>query len=108
MCLGYNEELQKKKLSKRENQRKTYLRFQLEHPQYTTHCLKKVTSTEKERVPVLKGFQVPRSDEEEKQVEYAVSMMALFKPWSRMAERILKNADEGWVNAYVVVKSLFL
>ncbi|KAJ6487968.1 hypothetical protein C8R45DRAFT_770172, partial [Mycena sanguinolenta] len=70
------------------------------HPQYTTHCMKKLTDTEVQRVPVLAGIPIPRADKDEDQEAYQVAMLALFKPWGVNMESPLKPPDSSWNLAY--------
>jgi hypothetical protein len=59
----------KEKKPKSKTQRNTYLNFKPGHPEYTTHCLKKLDTRV---VPVLLGYRVPRNDSESDQLKYAV------------------------------------
>ncbi|KAL1698259.1 hypothetical protein EV121DRAFT_218452, partial [Schizophyllum commune] len=88
----------KERLPKSQTQRKTFLRFSPEHPQYTTHCMKEITSSEKPRVPTLIGYAVPKRETDEDR--HAVCMLALFKPWGSSLASPLKHDDEGWLEAY--------
>ncbi|KAJ3992188.1 hypothetical protein F5050DRAFT_1543935, partial [Lentinula boryana] len=80
--------------------------FQCDHPQYLTHCLKHITMDELPRVPVLIGYPIPRNDREDEKEKYALAMLALFKPWSNIECKLLKEgsvlwseAFSGWINA---------
>ncbi|KAJ6471499.1 hypothetical protein C8R45DRAFT_759867, partial [Mycena sanguinolenta] len=70
------------------------------HPQYTTHCMKKLTDTEVIRVPVLAGIPIPRADKEEDREAHQVAMLALFKPWGVNANSPLKLPESSWETAY--------
>ncbi|KAJ6573561.1 hypothetical protein DFH09DRAFT_915893 [Mycena vulgaris] len=86
----------KEKKPKSKTQRKTYLWFKPGHPQYTTHCLKKLDSPV---IPVLMGYRVPRNDSESDELKYAVVILSLFKPWSNIKSSPLKSSDATWLNA---------
>ncbi|KAE9388264.1 hypothetical protein BT96DRAFT_836477, partial [Gymnopus androsaceus JB14] len=90
----------KDKLPRSPTQIKTYLRFQPAHPQYSTHCLKEITDSEKARIPVLVGYSIPRNDKEDQEIKYAVAMLALFKPWSNNKLSPLKPEGQTWVSAF--------
>ncbi|KAJ7635225.1 hypothetical protein FB45DRAFT_669829, partial [Roridomyces roridus] len=70
------------------------------HPQQLTHCMKKLTSNEKQRVPVLTGLPIPRADKAEDASKYSAVMLILFKPWSKERQSPLKQKDETWEDAY--------
>jgi hypothetical protein len=92
----------KEKLPKSKTQQKTFLRFKPGHPQYTTHCLKKLNVT---AVPVLMGYRVPRNDLKADEVKYAVAMLTLFKPWSNVRTSPLKPKTVTWKDAFRQWKS---
>ncbi|KAJ7856171.1 hypothetical protein B0H13DRAFT_1458014, partial [Mycena leptocephala] len=52
--------------------------FKRGHPQYTTHCLKKLDTPV---IPVLMGYRIPRNDSDNDRTKYAVAILTLFKPW---------------------------
>ncbi|KAL0057240.1 hypothetical protein AAF712_016127 [Marasmius tenuissimus] len=93
----------KERKLKSKNNRKMYLSFKTGHPQYTTHCLKKLDST---IVPVLMGYRIPPWDCSNDDEKYAVTMLTLFKPWSDDKESPLKPKDLGWIDAFQQFKSL--
>ncbi|KAJ3931070.1 MAG: hypothetical protein NXY57DRAFT_896856 [Lentinula lateritia] len=93
-------EYSKEELPESKKQIKTYLQFQLGHPQYTTHCLKKMDAGNYQQVPVLKGYPIPRSDKIECQDKYMIAMLALFKPWSHNEQSPLKAPQEAWNTAF--------
>ncbi|KAJ3884810.1 hypothetical protein GG344DRAFT_60126, partial [Lentinula edodes] len=95
MC-GYSKE----ELPESKKQIKTYLRFQSGHPQYITHCFKKMNTGDNPRVPVLKGYPIPRSDKIEHHEKYMIAMLALFKPWSHNEQSPLKTPEETWDTAF--------
>ncbi|KAJ6465349.1 hypothetical protein C8R45DRAFT_836832, partial [Mycena sanguinolenta] len=86
----------KEKKPKSKTQRNTYLKFKPGHPQYTTHCLKKLDTR---RIPVLMGYRIPRSDSPSDETKYAVTILALFQPWSDMKSSPLKLPDTSWQDA---------
>ncbi|KAJ7191992.1 hypothetical protein B0H12DRAFT_1082739 [Mycena haematopus] len=90
---------EKKPTSK--TQRKTYLRFKSGHPQYNTHCLKKLDSPV---IPVLMGYRVPRNDSASDELKYAVIILSLFKPWSNIKLSPLKSADTNWLEELANLK----
>ncbi|KAJ7939607.1 hypothetical protein B0H13DRAFT_1587008, partial [Mycena leptocephala] len=51
--------------------------FNQGHPQYTTHCLKKLDVPV---IPVLTGSRIPRNDLDNDLTKYAVVILTLFKP----------------------------
>ncbi|KAJ6494443.1 hypothetical protein C8R45DRAFT_1095366 [Mycena sanguinolenta] len=69
----------KEKKPSSKNPRKVYLNFKPGHPEYMTHCLKKLDGPV---IPVLQGYRVPRNNFEPDRVKYAVMILVLFKPWS--------------------------
>ncbi|KAJ6515717.1 hypothetical protein C8R45DRAFT_809532, partial [Mycena sanguinolenta] len=79
---------------------KEFHRFQPAHPQYTSHCMKKITDSEQARVPVLVGIPIPRADRDEDKQAHCVAMLSLFKPWSEDLESPLKDSDKEWESAY--------
>ncbi|KAJ7241207.1 hypothetical protein B0H12DRAFT_1074568 [Mycena haematopus] len=91
----------KEKKPKSKTQRKTYLRFKLGHPQYTSHCLKKLDSPV---IPVLMGYRVPRNDSASDELKYAVIILSLFKPWSDVKSSPLKSLDSNWLEALANLK----
>ncbi|KAJ3866052.1 hypothetical protein EV359DRAFT_37445, partial [Lentinula novae-zelandiae] len=99
MC-GYSKE----ELPKSKKQNKTYLQFKSGHPQYTTHCYKEIDISDDPRVPVLKGYPIPRGDKIECQDKYMVAILALFKPWSDNEQSPLKAPQETWDNAFCTWK----
>ncbi|KAJ7833405.1 hypothetical protein B0H13DRAFT_1562967, partial [Mycena leptocephala] len=72
------------------------------HPQYTTHCLKKLDSP---RVPVLMGYRIPLSDLQSDELKYAVALLTLFKPWSNTKSSPLKSPETPWINALADFKA---
>ena len=90
----------KDKLPRSPTQIKTYLRLQPAHLQYSTHCLKEITDSEKARIPVLVGYSIPRNDKEDQEIKYAVAMLALFKSWSNNKLLPLKPEGQTWVSAF--------
>jgi hypothetical protein len=94
MCVLRNYVKEKKPKSK--IQRKKYLNFKQGHPQYTTHCLKKLDTPV---VPVLMGYRIPRNDSDNDRTKYAVVILALFKPWSDTKSSPLKSPDITWPDA---------
>ncbi|KAJ7074948.1 hypothetical protein B0H15DRAFT_792471, partial [Mycena belliarum] len=86
----------KEKKPKSKTQRKTYLNFKRGHPQYTTHCLKKLDTPV---IPVLMGYRIPRNDSENDRTKYAVIILTLFKVWSDTKASPLKSADCDWLDA---------
>ncbi|KAF5361235.1 hypothetical protein D9757_013225 [Collybiopsis confluens] len=90
----------KQDLPQSKSQWKTFLRFQPSHPQYLTHCLKRVTADELPRIPVLTGCPIPRSDRKSDEIKYAVAMLALFKPWGKTEVNVLKDTQTSWVDAF--------
>ncbi|KAJ7242276.1 hypothetical protein C8J57DRAFT_1084415, partial [Mycena rebaudengoi] len=86
----------KEKKPNSKTQRNTYLNFKPGHPQYTTHCLKKLDSPV---IPVLMGYRVLRNDVESDQLKYAVVILSLFKPWSNTKSSPLKPPDIAWPHA---------
>jgi hypothetical protein len=85
----------KEKLPKSKTQRKTFLRFKAGHPQYTSHCLKKLDIPV---IPVLMGYRIPRNDSTDQgdMNKYAVVVLAMFKPWSSSKTSPLKTVDQTW------------
>ncbi|KAF8184084.1 hypothetical protein K438DRAFT_1974675 [Mycena galopus ATCC 62051] len=81
---------EKRPLPKSKKSYKEFKRFAPSHPQYATHCLKKLTDTEEERIPVLVGIPIPRADEEDN-TSHKMAMLALFKPWTQNAKTPLKE-----------------
>ncbi|KAJ6512937.1 hypothetical protein C8R45DRAFT_812511, partial [Mycena sanguinolenta] len=96
---------EKQQLPKSKKQIKEYLRFAAGHPQYTTHCLKKVSDTELQRIPVLIGYSIPHSDREDQRLKYSAAMIALFKPWTKNIDSPLKAKDEDWCTVYQTLQS---
>ncbi|KAJ7893605.1 hypothetical protein B0H14DRAFT_2334693 [Mycena olivaceomarginata] len=86
----------KEKKPKSKTQRKTYLHFKQGHPQYTTHCLKKLDAPV---IPVLMGYRIPRNDLDNDLTKYAVVILTLFKPWSETKSSPLKSQDIAWPDA---------
>ncbi|KAJ7907829.1 hypothetical protein B0H13DRAFT_1545662, partial [Mycena leptocephala] len=74
--------------------------FATGHPQYTSHCMKRLTSTELQRVPVLAGFPIPRSDKEDQKESYRIAMLTLFHPWSDNDASPLKPEGCDWDTAF--------
>ncbi|KAJ6510845.1 hypothetical protein C8R45DRAFT_765492, partial [Mycena sanguinolenta] len=74
--------------------------FAPSHPQYTSHCMKKLSDTEDARVPVLVGVLIPRDDREEDKESHQVAMLALFKPWTQNVNSPLKELDQDWHSVY--------
>ncbi|KAJ7625274.1 hypothetical protein DFH06DRAFT_1007893, partial [Mycena polygramma] len=95
----------KEKKPKSKTQRKTYLNFKPGHPQYTTHCLKKLDAP---AIPVLMGYRIPRNDSHDDQTKYAVIILTLFKVWSDMKSSPLKSPELGWVDAFKMLKPSML
>jgi hypothetical protein len=91
---------EKKAIPKSKTRKKEYYRFATSHPQYTSHCMKKVMETELERIPVLVGIPIPRADKEDHKTAYHIAMLALFKSWSNDATYLLKKVDESWEDAH--------
>jgi hypothetical protein len=54
---------------------KEYHKLAPGHPQYTTHCIKKVAGTEIEWVLVLAGIPIPGSDREEEKEAHQIAML---------------------------------
>ncbi|KAJ7193512.1 hypothetical protein GGX14DRAFT_405419 [Mycena pura] len=73
-----------------------FLRFQFDHPQSTTYCLKK---RKLPHIPVLSGTPIPRSDLPKDAIRYAVVMLALFSPWRRTKVHPLKAEEISWKDA---------
>ncbi|KAF8186559.1 hypothetical protein K438DRAFT_2153189 [Mycena galopus ATCC 62051] len=93
-------QFEKKPVPKSKTRKKEYHRFAPSHPQYTSHCMKRITESELERIPVLVGIPIPRANKEEDKTAYHVAMLALFKPWSGDAASLLKESDESWEDAH--------
>ncbi|KAJ7065994.1 hypothetical protein B0H15DRAFT_761032, partial [Mycena belliarum] len=70
--------------------------FKQGHPQYTTHCLKKLDAP---IIPVLMGYQIPRNDMDDDHTKYAVIILTLFKPWSEIKSCPLKSQEIAWSDA---------
>jgi hypothetical protein len=87
----------KEKKPNSKTHRKTYLNFGQGHPQYTTHCLKKLDTSV---VPVLMGYRIPRCDSEDDHIKYAVIILTLFKVWSNTKCSLLKSPDTAWSDAF--------
>ncbi|KAJ7939134.1 hypothetical protein B0H13DRAFT_1587164, partial [Mycena leptocephala] len=87
----------KEKKPKSKTQRKTYLPFKRGHPQYTTHCLKKLDIPV---IPVLMGYRIPRNDSDNDRTKYAVVILTLFKTWSDTKSSPLKSPDVTWFDAF--------
>ncbi|KAJ7880685.1 hypothetical protein B0H13DRAFT_1891685 [Mycena leptocephala] len=87
----------KEKKPKSKTQRNVYLSFQPGHPQFTTHCLKKLESTRV--IPVLQDYHVPQNDLENDNIKYAVVIIALFRPWSSCKTSPLKSPDLNWLDS---------
>ncbi|KAJ7837324.1 hypothetical protein B0H13DRAFT_1912554 [Mycena leptocephala] len=87
-------------LPKSKNSYKEFLRFATGHPQYTSHCMKRLTSTELPRVLVLAGFPIPRSDKEDQKESYRIAMLTLFHPWSDNEASPLKPEGCDWDTAF--------
>nr|GAT47507.1 ATP-dependent DNA helicase [Mycena chlorophos] len=96
IMVGYR----KHELPKSATQTKQCLRFSLSHPQYTTHCLKKLSSSDAPRVPVFVGYPIPRNDCEADEERYFVVALALFGVWSSNVQCPLKAEDQSWADAY--------
>ncbi|KAK7032935.1 hypothetical protein R3P38DRAFT_2773431 [Favolaschia claudopus] len=79
---------------------KEFHRFAREHPQYLSHCMKKISDSETQRVPVLIGIPIPRSDKEEDKEAHQVAMLTLFTTWSSNTDSPLKAQDKDWSSAY--------
>ncbi|KAJ7084569.1 hypothetical protein B0H15DRAFT_777558, partial [Mycena belliarum] len=92
----------KEKKPKSKTQRNVYLAFQPGHPQFTTHCLKKLECNSV--IPVLQGYRVPRNDVEGDKIRYAVVILALFRPWSASKISPLKSPDLSWLEAHTEFK----
>ncbi|KAJ3804915.1 hypothetical protein F5876DRAFT_18585, partial [Lentinula aff. lateritia] len=73
-----------------------------------THCLKKMDTGNSPRVPVLKGYPIPLSDNIEHQDKYCVYMLVLFKPWSDNEQSPLKLKEESWDTAFNTWKNMGL
>ncbi|KAJ7674110.1 hypothetical protein B0H17DRAFT_1208248 [Mycena rosella] len=86
----------KEKKLKSKTQRKTYLNFKQGHPQYTTHCLKKLDTPV---IPVLMGYRIPRNDSDNDRTKYAVVILTLFKVGSDTKSSPLKSPDTAWSDA---------
>ncbi|KAJ7732755.1 hypothetical protein DFH07DRAFT_755186, partial [Mycena maculata] len=86
----------KEKKPKSKTQRKTYLNFKRGHPQYTTHCLKKLDTPV---IPVLMGYRIPRNDSDDDRTKYAVVILTLFKVWSDTKSSPLKSPNTAWSDA---------
>ncbi|KAJ7099920.1 hypothetical protein B0H15DRAFT_770720, partial [Mycena belliarum] len=95
----------KEKKPKSKTQRKTYLTFKGGHPQYTTHCLKKLDVPV---IPVLMGYRIPRNDSksDSEQAKYAVAILSLFKVWSNTKSAPLKSPDTEWLDAFYDFKEI--
>ncbi|THU87588.1 hypothetical protein K435DRAFT_867153 [Dendrothele bispora CBS 962.96] len=91
----------KEQLPRSKKQIKTYLRFKPGHPQYSSHCLKKIEESELPQIPVLKGYPIPRSDKDEQMNRYFVAMLVLFKPWSGNELNLLKPHELSWEDAFI-------
>ncbi|KAL1684483.1 hypothetical protein GGG16DRAFT_68213, partial [Schizophyllum commune] len=76
------------------------MRFQPEHPQYASHCLKEVTNQDKIRVPVLVGYSIPRSDRSGDEDRHAAAMLTLFSAWSKDITSPVKPRNSSWQDAY--------
>ncbi|KAJ7727125.1 hypothetical protein DFH07DRAFT_725617, partial [Mycena maculata] len=70
--------------------------FKPGHPQYTTHCLKKLDTPV---IPVLMGYRIPRNDSVNDLTKYAVVILTLFKPWLDTKSSPLKSPDIAWSDA---------
>ncbi|KAJ3889850.1 hypothetical protein GG344DRAFT_28521, partial [Lentinula edodes] len=77
-----------------------YLRFKPGHSQYSTHCLKKIETSDLTRIPILKGYPIPRNDRDEQKEKYYVAMLTLFKPWSSNEKTPVKNDNQSWETAF--------
>ncbi|KAJ7871106.1 hypothetical protein B0H13DRAFT_1634498, partial [Mycena leptocephala] len=86
----------KEKKPKSKTQRKTYLNFKQGHPQYTTHCLKKLDIPV---IPVLMGYRIPRNDSDNDRTKYAVVILTLFKVWSDTKSSPLKSPETALSDA---------
>ncbi|KAJ7576217.1 hypothetical protein C8J56DRAFT_800347 [Mycena floridula] len=63
------------------------------HPQATTHALR---LRKVRHIPVLTGTAIPRCDLEDQHEKYAVTILALFKPWARSKVNPLKSDRISW------------
>ncbi|KAJ7196745.1 hypothetical protein GGX14DRAFT_300460, partial [Mycena pura] len=70
--------------------------FQATHPQFTTHALRK---RKIRHIPVLCGWPIPRRDLESQAEKYAVTILALFRPWNRSVDAALKPDNVSWSDA---------
>ena len=70
--------------------------FLPDHPQHSTHMVRKRTSWV---IPVVLGNRMPRPDrdEDERQL-WARTVLTLFQPWRQPSD--LKEIDEDWIDAY--------
>nr|GAT48229.1 ATP-dependent DNA helicase [Mycena chlorophos] len=91
---------EKHKLPTSRKQSKEFLRFGRNHPQATTHCLKKIDQSSLPRVPVLLGVSFPRRDRPDDEEKYCAAALALFKPWSMEADCPLKAENQSWKSAF--------
>jgi hypothetical protein len=74
----------------------SYLQFKEGHPQYRTHCLKKLDTPV---IPVFMGYRIPRNDSEADRQKYAVVILTLFRAWLGNKESPLKKETESWEEA---------
>jgi hypothetical protein len=72
------------------------LRFLTGHPQIGTHALQK---RKFEHIPVLSGTPIPHRDIPTQASQYAIVMIALFRPWNRSASHPLKSDGTSWKDA---------
>ena len=70
--------------------------FDTKHPQYTTHALRR---RKVRHIPVLCGWPIPRRDLPDQADKYAVTILSLFRPWSRSGHAPLKPEDVSWSDA---------
>ncbi|KAJ7205785.1 hypothetical protein GGX14DRAFT_333998, partial [Mycena pura] len=70
--------------------------FHTKHPQYPTHALRK---RKIRHIPVLCGWPIPRRDLDDQADKYAVTILALFRPWNCTVDSPLKPHNAGWSDA---------
>jgi hypothetical protein len=75
-------------------------RFTAGHPEIGSHILRK---RKIEHIPVLSGTPIPRRDIDSQANQYAIVMLALFRPWDRSAINPLKSDGTSWADALSVL-----
>ncbi|KAJ7203079.1 hypothetical protein GGX14DRAFT_307802, partial [Mycena pura] len=72
--------------------------FHTQHPQHSTHALRK---RKIRHIPVLCGWPIPRRDLADQADKYAVTILALFRPWNRTVDCVLKAHNVTWCDALI-------